>query len=74
MVDKKQNGEFPKGVAQPAVRALASIGVTRLEQLANHREAELVKLHGMGPKALAALKAALAEKGIGFADPEKDSQ
>jgi hypothetical protein len=30
-----------------------------------------MELHGMGPKALAALKAALAEKGLTFADEKK---
>ena len=62
---------FPKGIAQPAVRALASIGVTQLAQVTNHREADLAKLHGMGPKALGALKAALAESGLSFADKER---
>ena len=63
--------DLPKGVGQPAVRALASIGVTQLAQLANHREEELLKLHGMGPKALGTLKAALAEIGLAFADSEE---
>ena len=73
MADKYQDGEFPKGVAQPAVRALASIGVTRLEQLAGMCESDLIKLHGMGPKALGALKAAFAEKGLAFKDPGEKS-
>ena len=63
--------EFPRGVAQPAVRALASIGVTQLEQLAGANEADLLKLHGVGLRTLASLKAALAEKGLAFAEPEK---
>ena len=67
------DSDFPKGVGQPAVRALASIGVTQLAQLKNHLEADLAKLHGMGPKALGALKAALAENGMTFADSEKES-
>ncbi|MEP6831759.1 MAG: hypothetical protein ABJB74_00135 [Gemmatimonas sp.] len=57
---------FPAGVAQPAVRALASIGVTKLEQLAKHREADVAELHGMGPKALGILKAALKAQGKTF--------
>jgi len=63
--------DFPKGVGQPAVRALASIGVTQLAQLTNQREVYLAKLHGMGPKALGALKTALAENGLSFAEEEK---
>ena len=58
---------FPKGVAQPAVRALASVGVIRFEQAAKFNERELAALHGMGPKALAAIKAALAEQGKSLA-------
>ena len=69
---KVLNGsDFPKGVSQPAVRALASIGVTQLAQLTKHREADLLELHGMGPKGLRVLKAALAEKGLAFAKPNK---
>ncbi len=67
----KQAHDFPGGVAQPAVRALAAIGVNRLDQLVNHREVDLMKLHGMGPKALGALKAALAEKGLAFTEQAK---
>lgn len=57
---------FPNGVAQPAVRALASIGVTKVEQLSKHRESDLAALHGMGPKALGILKDALKSKGRSF--------
>lgn len=70
MPAKKQPPEtehdFPRGVARPAVRALASIGVTRLDQLTKVTEAELIELHGMGPTALAALRAALAVRGKSF--------
>jgi hypothetical protein len=69
--NKKVGSDFPKGVAQPAVRALASIGITQLSQLTNYREADLLNLHGMGPKAMGALKAALAERGLAFAVQEK---
>jgi hypothetical protein len=57
---------FPNGVAQPAVRALASIGVTRVEQLSKHRESDVATLHGMGPKALGVLKMALKAQGKSF--------
>ena len=55
--------DFPPGVAAPARRALAAAGYTRLDQLAGKREAELADLHGMGPRALAAIRAALATRG-----------
>ncbi|MBS1702081.1 MAG: hypothetical protein JST12_10500 [Armatimonadetes bacterium] len=57
--------ELPK-IAQPAVRALNSVGVTTLEQLQNFTEPEIKTLHGMGPNALGKLKAAMAEKGLNF--------
>lgn len=57
---------FPKGVSQPAIRALASIGVTKVDQLAKHREPDVAMLHGMGPKALGILKAELKSLGKSF--------
>ncbi len=60
--------DFPRGLANPARRALAGAGYTRLQQLARAREADLRKLHGMGPKALGLLKQALADRGLAFAD------
>ena len=57
---------FPKGVSGPALRALHGAGVKSLRDLARWSEADLAKLHGMGPKALGALKAAMAEEGLKF--------
>lgn len=67
--DNQQNG-FPK-LSAPAHRALAGAGYTRLEQLTRITEAELKKLHGMGPKAIDSLRKALAEKEMSFAEPKK---
>ena len=61
---------FPRDVARPAQRALASVGVFQLDQLTGFTEAQLRALHGMGPKAIAALKAALEAQGKSLA-PEK---
>lgn len=47
-------------IGAPALRALASIGVTRASQLAKHTEAELLALHGVGPRAIRIL----AEHGV----------
>jgi uncharacterized protein YdhG (YjbR/CyaY superfamily) len=60
--------DFPAGISQPARRALASAGYTRLDQLTQVTEKDLLQLHGMGPKAMGALKAALAARGQTFAD------
>ena len=60
--------DLPAGLSAPAQRALAGAGYTRLEQLAAVTEAEILKLHGMGPKSLPLLREALAAKGLSFAD------
>jgi len=54
---------FPKGVSQPAIRALASAGYTHLDQLAGVSEKHLASLHGMGPKALRIIAEALKAQG-----------
>jgi hypothetical protein len=58
---------FPKGLAQPALRALASAGYEHLEQLSTATEASLLSLHGFGPNALTKIRAALQEMGLSFA-------
>jgi len=60
--------DLPTGLAAPARRALAGAGYVRLEQLARVREADLLKLHGIGPKALSLLRQALADRGLSFAE------
>lgn len=59
--------EFPIGLAKPALRALEAAGYTHLDQLTAVREADLAKLHGMGPKALGLLREALQARGLTFA-------
>jgi DNA repair protein RadC len=61
-------GDLPAELASPARRALAAAGYTRLEQLTQISEAELGRLHGMGPKALDQLRRALAASGRTFAN------
>ncbi len=56
------NVDFPK-VGAPALRALTGAGYTQLAQLAGVPQAELKKLHGMGPKALGILQEALEQQG-----------
>ena len=50
--------EIPK-IGAPATRALNNAGYTRLSQLAGIPRADLAMLHGMGPRALGILQAAL---------------
>jgi DNA integrity scanning protein DisA with diadenylate cyclase activity len=56
---------FPK-LPAPARRALSSAGYTQLDQLAEVSESDLKKLHGMGPTAVTALRAALEKRGLSF--------
>ena len=51
--------QLPAGLAQPALRALARAGYTTLDRLATVSEADLHALHGMGPKAVGIIQAAL---------------
>ncbi len=59
-----QEREFPKGIGAPATRALAGAGFTQLKDLAGVPASKLKQLHGMGPKALALLQAALEQTGM----------
>jgi hypothetical protein len=69
--EDSQTGEvqhdFPR-TSQPALSALLAAGYTRLDQLTTVTEADLLKLHGMGPKAIGILREALAAQGKSFAD------
>ncbi|MBL8056183.1 MAG: hypothetical protein JNK29_05760 [Anaerolineales bacterium] len=58
--------DLPAGLAAPARRALAGAGSHRLSDLTRFREAEIAALHGLGPRALAELRRALAERGLAF--------
>src|SRR5262245_3296842 len=57
------SSDLPK-IGAPATRALASIGITRLAQVAERSEAELLALHGFGPRALRILREALSDQGL----------
>jgi predicted flap endonuclease-1-like 5' DNA nuclease len=63
----RQVGDLPDGLSAPAHRALAGAGIARLAQLAKLSEAEVKKLHGLGPNGIAKLKAALQSQGLAFA-------
>ncbi|HEY0617892.1 MAG TPA: hypothetical protein VGD15_09900 [Kribbella sp.] len=59
--------DLPAGLSQPAIRALAAVGITTLDQLTEFRAPDLAKLHGMGPKGIRILREALTERGLSFA-------
>lgn len=56
-----QDSTLPKAIGKPALRALAQAGITRLDQLTRFTEAELLAMHGVGPKAVGVIQTALGE-------------
>ncbi|MDT4969528.1 MAG: hypothetical protein QOJ64_4265 [Acidobacteriota bacterium] len=58
--------DLPAGLAKPALRALAAGGFTSLERFTRINEGELLKLHGMGPKAVATIRSSLRARGLSF--------
>ena len=54
-------------LSAPALRALASVGVTRLEQLTTFTEKDIKNLHGMGLSGIKQLREALEQRGLSFA-------
>ena len=49
------------GLGMPATRALALEGITTLDDVRGRDLDELLRLHGVGPKAIRILREALAE-------------
>ena len=67
----QMQSDLPAKLSQPAQRALAGAGIQNLKQLAKFSEAEIKRLHGIGPNAMEQLRAALAAKGLSFAEKNK---
>ena len=65
--ERKPDTGFLSLLAAPARRAMQNAGITNLEQLGSWTEAELLKLHGIGPTAIPKLKKALKARGYSFA-------
>lgn len=64
--------DLPTNLSRPAQGALAEAGITSLEDIARLTEAELLALHGVGPKTIRQLRPALEAKGLSFAPPDGD--
>jgi hypothetical protein len=56
--------DLPKAIGKPATRALAGVGINSLKDLTGRTAAELLALHGVGPKAIRILTETLAERGL----------
>lgn len=67
--DVRPVGDLPDAIGKTAARALALEGITDLRRVADHTKRELLAIHGVGPKAIAILEAALAADGLRFREP-----
>jgi DNA-directed RNA polymerase alpha subunit len=68
---QQSNTDFPQSIGNPARNALEHAGYTKLRQLTRMTEADLLKLHGVGPKAVGILRETLKAKGMSFAPSTK---
>jgi len=51
--------DLPAAIGRPATRALAQAGITTLSDVARLSDEDLLALHGVGPRAVRILRAAL---------------
>jgi hypothetical protein len=70
MPEPRPADRWPKGTGNPASSALEHAGYSTLEDLTRLTEREMLAIHGVGPKAVGVLRAALAERGLAFRDPD----
>jgi predicted flap endonuclease-1-like 5' DNA nuclease len=62
-----QIGDLPP-IGRPANSAMLAAGITTVAQVAALTRRELLAMHGVGPKAVRILEAALTEQGLAFTD------
>ena len=67
-------GALPEGIGKPATRALEEAGLTTLKQVAGKTGAELLALHGIGPKAVEALEEALAAADLSLKQTDESKE
>jgi len=63
---KKPSSGLLSMLSAPARRALTSIGITDVKQLARYTEKEILALHGIGRTSMPILKDALSKEGLAF--------
>jgi predicted flap endonuclease-1-like 5' DNA nuclease len=64
--DVRPVGDLPDAIGKTAARELSLNGITSLKQVAAHSDKELLAIHGVGPKAIAILREALAARGLDY--------
>lgn len=48
--------EFPKSIGNTATNALIAVNITTVDQVSKMSDKELLSIHGVGPKAVNALR------------------
>lgn len=66
---RKPDSGFLHVLSAPARRALERAQIQSLAELSQWSEAEIVKLHGLGPSSLPKLRKALEDAGLGWKAP-----
>ncbi|HEY5845700.1 MAG TPA: hypothetical protein VIT42_02805 [Microlunatus sp.] len=61
-----ESSEFTAAIGKVARRELALHGLTRYDQLSEFTAAEVLRIHGVGPKAVRLLDAELTARGLAF--------
>lgn len=64
--ERKPKKGFLSLLASPARRALENKGIKTLKQLSEFSEAEILKLHGIGPSTIPKLRDELFKEGLSF--------
>ena len=73
MPEQRSADRWPKGTGNPASSALEHAGFSTLEDSTRLTEKELLAMHGVGPKAIGVLKAALADRGLSLREPDSST-
>ncbi|MFC7374996.1 MULTISPECIES: helix-hairpin-helix domain-containing protein [unclassified Brachybacterium] len=68
--DVRPVGDLPDALGKTAPRELQAAGIDSLEKVSRRTEADLLAIHGVGPKAIRILAEALSEKVLTFAQAE----
>jgi uncharacterized protein YdhG (YjbR/CyaY superfamily) len=63
---KRSANSLPDRLGAPAQRALSGAHIASLKDLQKWREEDVAKLHGLGPKTLTALRAAMKSAGMSY--------
>lgn len=64
--ENKPKSGFLSKLSSPARNALIHEGIDTLQELSKYTEKEILKIHGIGPASLPALRTSLEEEGLSF--------